>query len=55
MKVNQLRQNIAQDRTTNSADKSLANMLFLVSSMLATAIGAMSSDPGFVKKSTKFR
>jgi hypothetical protein len=54
MKMNQLRQNIAQDRTANSADKSLANMVFLVSSMLATAIGAMSSDPGSVSKNGRF-
>jgi hypothetical protein len=50
MKVNQLRQNIAQDRTANSTDKSLANMLFLLTSMLAVAIGAM-SDPVLVNRS----
>ena len=50
VKMNQLRRNVEQDRNAISADKSLASMLFLLSSMLATAIGGMSDEPGSVSR-----
>ena len=40
VKMNQLRRHVAQDRSATNADKSLAEMLFLLSSLLATTIGA---------------
>jgi hypothetical protein len=44
VKIGQLRQNVIHDRTADSAEKSLASMMFYLSSMIAVLVGGISSD-----------
>jgi len=50
MRIPQLRATVVQDRNAGGAAKSIAQMMFLLASMLAVAIGAMNSDAELVKK-----
>jgi hypothetical protein len=50
MRLSQLRQRIDQDKTANTAQKSIGSMLFLLASMLAVAIGTINGDPELTNK-----
>ena len=50
MKIAQMRQTVLKDGTANQAQKSLANMLFLLASMVAVSIGGMSRDAELINR-----
>ena len=54
MKMNQLRQRIEQDRTADSAQKSIASMLFLMASMLTVAIASMTKGPELANRAKRY-
>ena len=47
-RMSQLHQRVEQDRTADSAQRFIADMLFVLASMLTLAIGAIGSDPELI-------
>jgi len=50
LKMSQLRQNVAQDRMSTSADRSIASMLLMLASLVTVGIGTMASDSDLVNQ-----
>jgi hypothetical protein len=50
VRISQLRTRIAQDRTAGTAQKNLAEMIFLASSMVALGIGTIRGDQELVNR-----
>ena len=53
VKMGQLRQNVIQDRTADSAERSIANMMFYLSSMIAVLVGGISSDADLLNRAKR--
>jgi hypothetical protein len=53
LKVGQLRQNVLQDRTADSAEKSLANMVFFLAGMVSVMIGGISGDSDLLRRAKR--
>jgi hypothetical protein len=53
LKIGQARQNVLQDRTADSAHKSIANMLFSLGGMIAVLIGGISSDADLLNRAKR--
>lgn len=53
VKIGQLRQNVTQDRMADFSEKSLANMLFHLSSMIAVLIGGIASDADLLNRAKR--
>jgi hypothetical protein len=53
VKIGQLRQSVIQDRTADAADRSIASMIFYLSSMIAVLVGGISSDADLLNRAKR--
>jgi hypothetical protein len=53
VKIGQLRQSVIQDRRADSAERSLASMMFFLASMTAVLIGGITSDADLLNRARR--